>query len=473
MASRTRGFWLAQALAQESAEQQTPHPLPGDRQTDVCIVGGGFTGLWPAIFLKQAEPGLDVTIIEKDICGGGASGRNGGFCMTWMSKASTLVKICGVEDGAWLLKESEDTVRRIGAFTREKGIDCQFRQEGWIWTASNDAQRQCWSGTVEELAKIGLQPFKALSKEQLDQVTGSSGYVEGIFEAGVATVQPALLARGLRRICLALGVRVFEGTRVVSFSRRGKPRVATDKGTITAGKMVLALNSWAHELPEFRRSVLPVQSDVIATEPIPDELKALGLERCVAISDSRQMVNYYRTTVDSRLIWGYGGGPIPAWGRVGEHFDGAATREDEVRGMLSRFYPSLRATRIGFAWRGPANRTSLGLPFFGHLNGHPDILYGHGYSGNGVGPSFMGGRILSALVRGNRDRFAENGLVDGSIGKKLPAEPFRYVGSLVIRPAAMRVDAAHDRGRPPRSIDQKLVSLVPSGLTPTKGRKIA
>ncbi|MEA2781285.1 MAG: hypothetical protein QOK29_2829 [Rhodospirillaceae bacterium] len=466
-----RGFWLDEALTSEGLAMSPLPALSGEQRTDVCIVGGGYTGLWTAIWLKQRDPSIDVVIIDKDICGGGASGRNGGFCMTWMSKAETLVKLCGEADAIRLLRESETAVLRIGEFCAKHDIDCEFRQEGWVWTASNESQRRAWGGTTEALDRLGLRPFESLSPARLESLTGSSAFLEGVFEAGVATVQPARLARGLRRVCLDLGVHIFEQTRMRALARGGSPVVTTTAGRIVARKVVLGLNAWAHELPEFRRSVLPVQSDVIATEPIPDQLHKLGLDRCIAISDSRLLVSYYRPTVGGRLVWGYGGGPIPAWGRVAENFDGAATRESETRAMMTRFYPTLSRTKLSSSWRGPATRTASGLPFFGHLNGHPDIVYGHGYCGNGVGPSYLGGRILASLAMGEKDEWSQNGLTRGEIGPSLPREPIRYFGSLLIRAAAIRADNAFDRNRQPTALDRRLVALMPSGLTPTNGKK--
>ncbi len=199
-----RSYWLQQALEGEGAEDAPP--LAGDLKTDVCIVGGGFTGLWTAIRLKELEPALDVTIIEGDICGGGASGRNGGFCMTWMSKAEKLLKICGAQEGVRLLRESEEGVKAIGAFCADEGVDCQFIHHGWVWTASNQAQAGAWAETVEQLEKLGVHAYEPLSREEVATRTGSDLHVAGVFEAGVATVQPAMLARGLRRLSNGFGM---------------------------------------------------------------------------------------------------------------------------------------------------------------------------------------------------------------------------------------------------------------------------
>ena len=459
-----RSFWLRQALGSES----TQPPLTQNLDIDVCIVGGGFTGLWTAINLKQRDPSVEIAIIEKDICGGGASGRNGGFCMTWMSKATSLLKATGGQEGVRLLRESENAVTAIGEFCLANQIDCQFRHDGWVWTASNDSQMGSWSETIEKLDKLGLHPYEVLDTDALSSLTGSQSFTGGVLERGVATVQPALLARGLRRVALDRGVKIFENTPMKELIRSTPPKVRIKGGTITADCVVLALNAWAHELPEFRRTVLPIAADVIATEPVPEKLEAMGLKGCTAVSDSRILVNFYRPTVDGRMVWGVGGGAIPFAGRLGTRFDDMAPRSGRVEQHLVRFHPELASTKIEYAWRGPATRTSTGLPLFGTLPGAERIVYGHGYVGNGVGPCYLSGKILSSLVLRQKDEWSETPLVNGPVGKKLPPEPIRYVGSQFVRAASMRVDQAQDDGRKPSRLDHFLASLGPAGLSPVK-----
>ena len=462
-----RSFWLQQALAEEG--ESGTNPLTGDLRTDVCIVGGGFTGLWTALRLKAHEPALDVTIIEGDICGGGASGRNGGFCMTWMSKAATLLKLCGAQDGARLLRASEDGVREIGEFCAEHGIDSHFCHDGWLWTASNAAQMDVWDEQIEALDKVGLHPFEPLSATEMARRSGSDVNIGGVFEKGIATVQPALLARGLRRVALERGVRIHEQTPMIDLSRTATPAVTATGGTVRADTVVLALNAWAHELPEFRRTIMPIAADGIATEPMPERLAEIGLGNAVAISDSRMLVNYYRTTRDGRMVWGKGGGGFPFAGRLGARYNGASPRRDVVRAEMARFYPALADAPIAAAWRGPATRTATGLPFFGRLPGCPQIVYGHGYTGNGVGPTYIGGRILAALALGLEDEWSDHGLARGPYGK-LPPEPIRYIGGKLIQGAAARKDEAEDAGRAPSWLDAKLAGLAPAGLTSPKKR---
>ena len=460
-----RSFWLRQALEHDA---DVAEPLARDLKVDTCIVGGGFTGLWTAINLKRHEPAMEIAIIEKDICGGGASGRNGGFCMTWMSKSTTLLKLCGGQEGGRLLRESALGVKAIGEFCRDHDIDCQFQHNGWVWTASNAAQAGAWDSTLEALDKLGLHPYEPLDQNQLAELTGSEGHHSGVLEPGVATLQPAMLARGLRRVALELGVKIFESTAMLELIRGPTPSVRTAGGTVTADAVVLALNAWAHELPEFRRTVLPIAADVIATRPAHERLQSAGLHDCVAVSDSRTLVNFYRTTTEGRMVWGVGGGAIPFAGRLGTSFDYESPRRDQVAAMMRRFVPSLESVEIEAAWRGPATRTMTGLPFFGTLSGSDNIHYGHGYTGNGVGPCYLGGKILASKVLQQRDEWSETPIAQGPVQKRLPPEPVRYFGGGLVRAACARVDHAQDESRQPSSLDRYLASFAPAGLAPTK-----
>lgn len=456
-----RSFWLQQALDRSPAE---PRPLAHDRRADVCIVGGGFTGLWTALRIKEAEPAAEVVVLERDICGGGASGRNGGFCMTWVSKAPLLYGLCGGQETARLIKASQEAVRDIGRFCGEHDIDCEFRHDGWLWTASNRTQLDSWRVAMDTLDRLGLHPFEELSPEEVARRSGSTTHMAGIYESGTATLQPASLARGLARVCHEKGVEIYEGTAMTELLRGGRPGVRTPRGTVTADKVVLALNAWAHELPEFRRQVMPICADGLATEPIAERLQALGLADGVAISDSRMMVDYYRTTPDGRMVYGKGGGDFPFAGRVGSRFDTVSSRPEAVRAAMLRNYPSLADAAIAATWRGPATRTATGLPMFGRLRGAPAILFGHGYVGNGVGPSYTGGRILASLALERHDEWSETPLV-GAEGPALPPEPFRYVGGHVVRAAVARKERAEDAGRRATALDRFLASLAPAGLT--------
>ena len=457
-----RSLWLEEALA---GEQDAP-TLGGDVRADVCIAGGGYTGLWTALRLKEREPSIDVVIVEADICGGGASGRNGGFVLSWWAKFRALEELCGSEEALRLAYASARGVAEIGAFCTENGIDAQFRDDGWLWTATSPAQIGAWDATLARVEELGARPFIRLEPEEVARRAASPVHLAGVFEPTAATVHPARLARGLRRICLERGIRLFEHSPVRRLDRTRPPGVCCDTGTVRAERIVLALNAWAAALPELRRGLVVIPSDVIATPRIPERLRELDWPAGTCIDDARMMVNYWRATLDGRIVFGKGGGGITYGGRIGREYDGASPRADWVLDSFHRLYPSLRDVPAERSWLGPIDRTKEGLPFFGPLGGNDAILVGAGYSGNGVGPSFLGGVILASLVLGAGDEWAASGIVRKPGG--LPPEPIRYLGGRVVRAAVARTEQAEDAARTPRRADRLLANLAPAALVPLK-----
>jgi glycine/D-amino acid oxidase-like deaminating enzyme len=305
----------------------------------------------------------------------------------------------------------------------------------------------------------------ALEPDEVAERAGAATHLGGVFEPTAASIQPALLARGLRRAALARGVQVFEGTPMLGLTRSTPPRVRTPGGTIAADRVVLALNAWAAQLRELRRRLVVIASDMVATAPAPERIGELGWGG-LCLSDSRMLVNYFRATRDGRVAWGKAGGTLAFAGRVGRSFQGASPRAAAVAASMRRLYPQLADLEVESSWTGPIDRSTSGLPFFARLGERPDLLVGAGYSGNGVGPSLLGGRILAALALGLDDEWATSGLVGLPPGG-FPPEPARYVGGRVVRAAVERKEAAEDAGRPPRRRDCALSGLAPAGLVPT------
>ena len=455
-----RSLWLQEAL---SPGEDSPR-LQGEIRTDLCIVGGGYTGLWTAIRLKEHDPSLDVAVVEADVCGGGASGRNGGFVLSLWAKFQTLVKLVGTDQALHLARASADAVSGIGKFCADHGIDARFRGDGWLWAATNEAQVGAWRETLEDVERAGERPFVELSPEEVAARTGSSRHVAGVFEATAATVQPARLARGLRQVALEQGVRIFERSPMAKLEVRPL-RVRTPHGVVRARGVVLAMNAWAVRFAEIRRRILVIGSDMVATEPIPQRLAEIGWTDGMSISDSRLLVHYYRTTDDGRVAFGKGGGKLPFGALIGRRFDGASPRAAEVAAFFRALYPSLAEVRVVANWTGPIDRSRTGLPFFARLGGRPDVVYGIGYSGNGVGPSFLGGKILASLALGLDDEWSRCGLV-GRASRGFPPEPIRYAGGSLVRGAIARKERAEDQGRRPSPVDVRLIKLAPPGLTP-------
>ncbi|MGH8437605.1 MAG: FAD-dependent oxidoreductase [Pseudomonas sp.] len=453
-----RPFWLQQALDQEHANACPA--LAADTNCDVCIVGGGYTGLWTALMLKEHNPALDVVLIEADICGAGASGRNGGCALSWSAKYFTLERLFGMQEAVRLVKASEQSIYAIGDFCRAHGIDADYRLDGTLYTATNRAQMGATDGVIAALERQGINSFQRLPVEQVQRLAGSTKHLEGWFSPAAATVQPGKLVRGLRRVALQKGVRIHEGTAMTGLQEGPQAVVETATASIRADRVVLGLNAWmARAFPQFERSVAIVSSDMIITEPQPQLLRQIGLTSGVSVLDSRIFVHYYHNTSDGRLMLGKGGNTFAYGGRMLPVFDRPSPYEALLRRSLGEFFPTLAQVPVAATWNGPSDRSVTGLPFFGRLGSQGNVFYGFGYSGSGVGPCHMGGQILSSLALGLDNPWTRSPLVNGPLGY-FPPEPIRYLGSLMVRNAIRRKEQAEDHGHRPRRLDVRLARFA-------------
>ena len=453
-------LWLADVSATRTSAQR----LESNVTVDVAIVGGGFVGLWTAITLKELEPGLRVAIVEANGCGSGASGLNGGFVMSWWPKIASLANICGADDALWLADETTRSIDSLASFLEHHGIDAEYRQSGWLWTATTSAHVGAWNGVVKTAQRLGRSEiFQQVSSEEVARRTGSDVHIAGIFEPVNGTVHPGKLGQGLVDIAARSGVEIYEHSRVEAIVRSDPAKLVTRSGKVTARQVVIATNAWAANVPELKRQFVCVGSAVVATPPIAERLAEMGWTGGESITDSQATVDYYRTTRDGRIVFGKGGGRIYRTGEPGKAAFQDASGIREAAADFRRVYPHLSDVPIERSWSGPVDRTWDSLPLLGKLAGTTNIYYGVGWSGNGVNPSRIGARILASLVLDKRDRWAGNGLVNRKV-RYFPPEPIRYLGGSVVRSAMMRKDRKEIAGQVPSLVDQALTRLAPSGL---------
>jgi len=439
-------------------------PLDGSERVDIAVVGGGYTGLWTALNAKERDPAVSVMILEADLCGSGASGRNGGFAFGWWPKIEVLIDRVGREEALWLAREADDAVLELGRLTEQEGINAEYRQGGWIWSATSPAQDAAWSGAVKTAESLGEQPFREMSETEVQEVTGSTAHLGAVFADVAATVHPAKLSRGLAELAVRRGIEVRERTPVLEIDR-STGTLKTAQGDVRASTIVLATNAWLAGIPELRRAIVPLSSDVVATEPMAEDLRASGWTGGESISDSRLLVNYYRTTEDGRVVFGKGGGALGGFGRIPGGFDFSEALVRNTEESLRKLVPASEGVPTTKGWGGAVDRSSDGLPIFGNLGGGgpTPILYGAGFSGNGVVPSMLAGRILAARALGLDDEWSNSGLARGIPGK-FPPEPFRSVGGVLVRESVRRKETAEDAGRSTDPVTAKLASLAPSGF---------
>jgi glycine/D-amino acid oxidase-like deaminating enzyme len=451
-------FWLEQALAQDNGPACPS--LAGTVKADVCVVGGGFLGMWAALEVIEQAPDAKVVLIEAEGCGFGASGRNGGWVTSWHDELEDLVARFGVDRARWLAERSTWAIDRIAEVCADEGIDCHLRRAGGLWCATAPAQMGAWEGAIAAGVRVGRPGFvERLDPTELRMRTGSPVIVGGARLTDAAAVQPALLARGLRRVLLRRGVSIYERTPMLKLERGTPAVVQTPAGRVQASAVVLGLGAWAAGVRELRRAVVPVGSHIVVTEPIPERLAELGWTGGELLGDTRLLVHYAQVTRDGRIAFGRGGGAIGPAGRVlRSHFVDPRTVAVVAAGFR-RWFPQLADVRLTHSWGGAVDRAPVHLPFVGTLGDHGNIHYATGFSGNGVGPSALLGRMVGRRALGLRDAYTENAITNGP-PSYLPPEPARILGGLAVRDAVQRAEGAEERGQRAGMVSGRLRRLV-------------
>ncbi|MEM7122672.1 MAG: FAD-binding oxidoreductase [Pseudomonadota bacterium] len=460
----TSSVWLNDALAHEGGGHVTP--LDGSLRADICIVGGGYTGLWTALELKARDPGLDIVVLEKDLCGSGGSGANAGYALSIWLQFPLLARLYGTEEALRLCRASDEDLSAIGSFSRDHDIDTQFDRQGAIWGATCEAQSGHWEPMLESLERHQVHHFKRVDGDEIAAMTGTTAHVAGVLDQSAATIQPAMLARGLRRVAIEQGIRIFEKSPMIRLKRDSPPAVVTPRGTVTADKVILALYAWSLGVRELRSSIMVICTDAAMTAPVPGALDDLGWRDGPALMDSRTFVEAYRTTRNGQVMWTKSGGAMPYGARLDPCLKSISRPLGFLRDVLRAPYPGLADQTVAGTWAGPIDRTRDGLPMFGALAAAPDILYGYGYSGAGIVFSKLGSRILASLALETDDAWSQGGLVRPVPGG-FPPEPLRYVGAHMVRAAIARKDRFDHEGRDVGPITRGLLKFKPHSYKPT------
>jgi glycine/D-amino acid oxidase-like deaminating enzyme len=450
------GYWLEEAGPIESAPA-----LEADLEADVVVVGGGFTGLWAAWHLTELDPEARVVLLEADSCGHGPSGRNGGFCNAmWFSLASMRDR-WGDAKALEVARAADAAVSGIGEFCEREGVDARFRRGGYLQVSTSAAHDAVWSRALAACRELGAtDAIQPLSAEQVAEHCASPAFRGGAFYPSCASVQPARLALGLRDRLRSRGVELFEHSPVRSL--RGAPggvEARAPGGRVRARSAVLgiggAVKGWRGPL---RNRLTIASSHVVITEPVPDLLEEVGWTGGECITDSRALLDYFRTTPDGRILFGWGGGRIAMGARLGGRAEIDPAVIASVAEHLHAFFPGLAGRRIEHAWGGPIDASPTHLPVVLPLPGGRGYAAA-GYTGNGVGPSHMVGRTLASLALDRRDDASRLAFVD-SKPHRVPPEPFQWIGGEAIRLGILAKEDAELAGRPPGKI-ASAVAKVP------------
>jgi len=445
---RQRSWWLRDALANDAGAECPA--LRMDAKADVVIVGGGFSGLWTAYFLHERNPDLGIVVLEQDICGGGPSGRNGGFASGWWDELHGLVALYGAEAAVRACRAIKSSIRTIGEFCSTNGIDAWYRRAGYMYAITAEANERARDEMVALARQVGApEELVELSPAEVQARCASPAFGGGAFMGDGASVQPARLARGLRRLVLERGVTVHEATPVI---RLEGTTAVTPNGRVEAAQAVLAVNAWGIGWPQLSRKLVAWSSYIVLTAPAPDRLREIGWTGGELVTDFRTSLRYFRTTPDGRIAFGGGGGR--ARRTVDDMFTHDSRAVAETAEGFRLMFPSFSDVPIEDAWGGPIDVSPTHLPTFGRL-GDSKIFYAAGYTGNGVAPSHVAGQALADLITGADTDIVRLPMVNAR-SMTFPPEPFRSWGAAVVRRAMIEKETAEEHGRRPSFLASQL-----------------
>ena len=419
-------------------------PLAGDTEADVAIVGAGLTGLWTAYYLAGADPALRIAVVERHVAGFGASGRNGGWCSAlFAASEDRLEREAGAGAGAAMRRAMESTVDEVGRVVGAEHIECGFAAGGTVVLARTGVQLQ---RTRDEVAAarargIGEDGLRLLSASEASAMVGATDVLGGTYTPHCAAVDPARLVRGLAEVVERRGATIYEQTA----ARAVRPgAVDTERGTVRAPVVVRATEGYTRSLEGEVRTLAPVYSLMIATEPLPDAFwEEAGLSRRETFADHRHLIIYGQRTDDGRMAFGGRGAPYHFGSAIRPEFDRDRGVHESLRSALVELFPALAGAEVTHRWGGPLGIARDWFPSVG-LDRATGRAWAGGYIGDGVSTTNLAGRTLCDLILGR-----DTGLTSlpwvGHRSKRWEPEPLRYVGINAGLRLAGSADRAEER----------------------------
>ena len=431
----------------------TPRPaLGGDVDADVVVIGAGYTGLWTAFHLAVADPTMRIVVIDKEIAGYGASGRNGGWCSALFPTSLRRMAVeRGREASVRMQRLLNHTVPEVGRIAAAEGIDCHFDQGGSLSVARNAAQLERLRSQVADYAAWGFgeEDHQLLDADGVQEIAAVDGALGGAWTPHCAAIHPARLVRGLADAVERRGATIYEQTEAVDVHSR---RVVTPHGTVRAEHVVLATEGYTATVAGRRRSLAPVYSLMTATEPLADDVwEQIGLRERSTFADNRHLVIYGQRTRDGRIAFGGRGAPYHYASKVSPAYE----RDERVHMMLRRIlvelFPMLRDVEFTHCWGGNLGVPRDWYPAVRH-DRRTGLAFAGGYVGDGVATAALAGRTLAAMIRDDDPEDLTSLPWAGRTSRPWEPEPLRWLGVNAVTALMGSADRSERRsGRPSRA----------------------
>jgi glycine/D-amino acid oxidase-like deaminating enzyme len=417
--------------------------LQGDREVDVAVIGGGFTGVMTAYHLKVTEPSLRVALLEAKTIGYGASGRNGSFAMTVVGLGFDVTPLLiGKQRFQVAHRYMMRAVDEMDHLILTEKIDCDRIRPGFLRMATTKGYIKRLKHQVERMDALGFEDIYWIDQEEARQRVNSPRYLGGMWEPRLVLVNPAKLVRAERDLALCLGAEIFENTPALEITSGAKYQIKTPQGVLTSQKLAFATNAYTHLFPGLRRKQIPAFTYMIATEPLSSQqLEPIGWQGREGIEDARNLIHYYRITHDNRLV--IGGGPVGLTYANNLDADSSQSAWRHLEQHIRWLFPSLKAARITHRWGGPFSVTADLTPAIGYV-GDQRAVYSLGCIGHGVSASHLNAQVLRDLLLERQSDLLECPFLNRRV-IPWPPEPLRIGIALALRGYLQVEDWAYER----------------------------
>ncbi len=452
----TYSYWL-----ESSQDDLTPRkPLNGSIEVDVAILGAGYSGLWTAYYLLKRDPSLNIAVIEQEIAGFGASGRNGGWCSAGFPVSlSELESRYGFDAARNLHQKMIETVDEISRVTVNESIDCDFEKGGSLRLARGKHQLPLIHQSLRTYKRFGFgDRCELLDRQETAERVNVTRVLGSIYTEDCATIHPGKLVRGLARVVERLGGTIYEQTRAIGFKAGPDPLLYTQRGNLSAKTIVLAGEAYLSRMDQLNRQLIPIYSLIVLTEPLDEEQwDQIGWAGREGIGSPRYVVDYLSKTADGRILFGGRGAPYHFGSRISDSYDRHDETHERLRRDVVEWFPAVRPDQFSHAWGGPLGVPRDWMPTMSY-DEQTGIATARGYTGQGVATTNLSGRVLADLITCTQSELIDLPTV-GHQSPKWEPEPMRYSAIRYIQHAYFRLDAkAEKTGRPSngKSIAERL-----------------